>query len=211
MMHFQCVQRVTQRRVMQTRVLCRVASVSTVCAAMVVGACSEPTGVDSGSTFTADVTGAMNRRLTGTATASVGGDWSRQSVVQVTVPNGTFVSGVVLAAESGANTISIMRDGSSLLHGDFKLGRGLTAATTGGYTAGYVIRRASDLQVFRADSGSVTMGASGGRVSGTFTLYVSDYDLLPLATRDMVGKPIAKLGSGTSPLTISGSFNAGLR
>ena len=46
-------------------------------ATALLAACGEPTAT-SASTFTADVTGSTNGRITGTATASFG-DWTRQS------------------------------------------------------------------------------------------------------------------------------------
>ena len=199
------------QRVARATALRRMASVSTVCAVAMVGACTEPTSVSDASTFTADITGATTSRLTGTAKASAGGDWSRESVVQVTVPNGATFSGLVFSAAGGSNAISIIRQGADLALGTFRFGRGLTSTITGGYSAAYVVRRASDIQMFMADSGTATIAQNGDRVTGTFTLYVSGYDLLPLPSPELMGKPLTKLGSGTSPLTISGSFNAARR
>ena len=189
------------------QLLCRMASVSTICAAGVFVACGEPTAVGEPASFTAHITGSATGSLTGTATAGTSADWARESVVQVTLPNGGTFSGIVLAAAGGANTISFVRSGTDLPPGTFRLGRG----ATGGFSAGYVIRRPDALQLFVADSGTLTIAERGGRVSGTFTVYVNAYDVLSIPTQDMIGKPITKLDSGSSPMTISGSFSAGKR
>ena len=48
-------------------------------------ACSEPTAVDnSPSSFSANLTGSTTGRLTGSATATAGGNWAHEGIVQVT-------------------------------------------------------------------------------------------------------------------------------
>ncbi|HUQ80968.1 MAG TPA: hypothetical protein VM076_07525, partial [Gemmatimonadaceae bacterium] len=162
------------------------------------------TSAGGASTFTADITGAATGRLTGTASAGAGSDWSRESVVQVTLPNAGQVSGIVLATAGNANAISFLRSGADVALGTFQLGR----AQSGGYSAGYVVRRSDGLQLFSADSGTLSMTESAGRVTGTFTLYVDKYDVLPIPSLDLVGKPITPISSGRASMTITGSFNA---
>lgn len=136
----------------------------------------------------------------------------RESVVQVTLPNvGTF-SGIVLAATGGGSTISIIRSGTELPVGTHRIGRAAGATpSVPAFTGGYVVRRTDGLQLFLADSGSVTIVESGSRVSGSFTLYANRYDVIPVPTRDMVGKPITPIDSGNSPVTITGTFAASRR
>jgi hypothetical protein len=192
-------QRQTRRR---TRLVAMLSAIGTVSTMM---ACAEPTSVGGASTFTAEIRGAATGRLTGTASASGASDWSRESVVQVTLPNNAGqLSGVVLTTAGGANAISFLRSGADLALGTFKLGQ----AQSGGYSAGYVVRRADGLQVFLADSGTVSMAESAGRVSGVFTLYLNSYDVLPMPTQDMVGKRITPISSGRASMTITGTFNA---
>ena len=178
--------------------------------ATVLAACREPTASSGPSTFTADVSGTTNQRITGSATAGSGGDWLRQNALQVTLPNGTTLSGIALSADNGT-TISFVREGADLPSGSFKL-RQLTSAgrtnPVGGFYGGYVVRRTDGLQLFLADSGSLTIVQSGNRVSGTFTLYAKHYEVIPLPTAENTGKPITPLASGDSPVTISGSFDA---
>jgi hypothetical protein len=190
------------------QVLRRAAVLSIFGAGVVVTACSEPTAVDgSASSFTADLAGSTTGRLTGSATANAGSDWAREGVEQVTLPNGSAFSGVVLAATDLATTLSFIRAGTELPMGTHRLGR----AVVGGFSAGYVVRRPGTLKVFLADSGTVTLAENGNRVSGTFRIYLNTYDVLPIPTPEMVGQPLTPLERGRSPLTISGSFNAGRR
>jgi hypothetical protein len=172
-------------------------------------ACGEPTGTSGSSTFTADVRGSTNERLTGSATASVGGDWLAQSALKVTLPNGATFSGIALATASGT-TISLFRSGTQLPAGTYAIGRVGSSPTfpAGGYSGGYVVRRPDGLQIFLADSGAVSIAETGRRVSGTFTLYAKHYDVIPVPTAEMSGKPITVLESGESPVTISGTFEA---
>jgi hypothetical protein len=188
------------------QVLRRPTSVSTLCLVGVLGACGDPTGFGEASTFTANLNGSTTGMLTGTASASTAGDWTHESVVQVTLPNGGTFSGIVLAATSGS-AISFIRSGTALPAGTHRLGRVLGS----GFSAGYVVRRSDGLQLFMADSGTVTIAESGSRVTGSFMLYASAYDVIPMPTPAMVGKPLTVLERGTSPLTISGTFNAGRR
>lgn len=178
-------------------------------------ACGEPAAPSGPSTFTADVSGAINEHLAGSATASSGADWPRQSVVQVTLPDGGTFSAVVLTADGGASTISLGRSGTTLPVGTYRVGRGgsLTPSMpAGAFFAGYTVRRAGNtLQLFIADSGSVTIAQTGPRVTGTFTLYANTYDVIPMPTPALVGKPITPIESGRSPVTISGSFDAARR
>jgi hypothetical protein len=181
--------------------------------ATVVMACGEPTSVGERSSFTADITGARNERLTGTAMASSGGSWARESVVQVTFPDiGTF-SGIVLAGSDLKSTISLIRSGTELPAGTHRLGRDsrVEPGTVPTFTAGYVVREGENLHIFMADSGSLTIAETGARVTGSFTLHVSRYSVMKAPTRDQIGQVITPIGSGTAPLTITGSFNAGRR
>ena len=172
-------------------------------------ACSDATGVNGASSFTANITGATTARLTGSATASAAGDWSRESVVQVTLPNVGPISGIVLSATGGSSSISFLRSGADLTTGTFNLGRPVSSPLpAGGYSAGYTIRQSDGFKLFAADSGSVTLSESGNRVDGTFTVYVSSYQVFPLPTPDQVGKVITPLSSGRSPMTITGTFSA---
>lgn len=191
-----------------SQVLRRAAVLSTFGAAAIMTACSEPTAVDnSPSSFSANLTGSTTGRLTGSATATAGGNWAHEGIVQVTLPNGNAVSGVVLATTDLATTISFIKPGTELPMGTHRLGR----AVTGGFSAGYVVRRSSTLTVFMADSGTVTFAENGNRVSGTFKIYLSTYDVIPLPPPGTVGQPLTPLERGRSPLTIAGSFNAGRR
>jgi hypothetical protein len=174
--------------------------------------CGDPTATARPSTFTADVRGATNERLSGSATASFGGDWLRQNALQVTLPNGTTFSGVALSASTGT-IISFFRSGAELPVGTYAVGLvgGVPSFLNGGFSGGYVVRRSDGLQFFIADSGSVRITQTGRVVSGGFTLYFKHYDVLPTPTPDNVGKPITPLSSGESPVTISGSFDATTR
>ena len=178
-------------------------------AASALAACGDPTSMTRPSTFTADVRGATNERITGSAVASLGGDWLRQNALQVTLPNGATFSGVALSASSGA-IISFFRSGTELPVGTYAVGLvgGRPVFPTGGFSGGYVVPRADGLQIFLADSGSVVIAQTGSRVSGTFTLYFKRYDVFPKPTSENTGKPITPFSSGESPLTISGSFDA---
>jgi hypothetical protein len=180
--------------------------------AIVLGGCGEPTASGGASTFTAQVRGTTNERLTGSATASFGGDWLRQHALSITLPNGTTFSGVALSASNGT-TISFFRPGTDLPVGTYAVGTvgGAPAFPKGGFSGGYVVRRTDGLQLFLADSGSLTIAQTGSRVSGTFTLHAKHFDVIPLPSPDNVGKPITPLSSGDSPLTVSGSFDAARR
>ena len=187
------------------RSFCVVAGVSAV------SACGEPTA-SRPSTFTADVRGPTTERISGSAVASLGGDWMRQNALQVTLPNGATFSGVALSASNGA-TISFFRSGADLPVGTYGVGLvgGAPAFPKGGFSGGYVVRRSDGLQLFLADSGTVKISETGSRVSGTFTLYFKHYDVIPMPTPASNGTPITPLSSGDSPLTISGAFAAANR
>jgi hypothetical protein len=181
-------------------------------AIVLLAACGEPTAASDAPTFTADVAGAVTQRLTGSAMAGSGAAWSGQGVVQVTLPNVGPVSVVVLTAEGGANVISLSRASADLPVGTYTIGR-LTgpSSAANAFSAGYTVRRANGLQVFMADSGSVTIAQSGGRVAGAFTLYASSYDVIPMPTPALVGTKITPIESGRSLLKISGEFDAAKR
>lgn len=188
-------------------------SIVVAAASSALAACGEPTASSGASTFTADVRGTPNERITGSATASFGGDWLRQNALQVTLPNGTTFSGIALSADNGT-TISFFRQGTDIPSGTFTL-RQLNStgptSPTGGFSGGYVVRRTDGLQLFLADSGSLSITQTGSRVVGTFTLYAKHFVVLPLPTPENTGKPIAPLSSGESPVTVSGSFDAARR
>jgi hypothetical protein len=184
----------------------RVVFAATAAAAALLTACSDSTAPAESSTFSADVRGTTNERITGTATASVGGDWLAQSALQVTLPNGVMFSGVALAASNGT-TISFFRPGSELPSGTFALGT-LNSKNPSGLSAGYVVRRSDGFQLFVADSGTASFAQAGNHVSGTFTLYAKHYDVIPFPTSGTTGKPITPIASGDSPVTVSGSFAA---
>jgi hypothetical protein len=188
---------------------CWIRSLTAAAAVSVVAACGDATATARPSTFTADVRGATNERITGSAIASFGGDWLRQNALQVTLPNGATFSGVALSASTGA-IISFFRSGTELPVGTYAVGvaGGAPAFLKGGFSGGYAIRRTDGLQLFLADSGTVTISGSGNRVSGTFMLYFTRYDVLPLPTASNAGQPLTPLSSGESPLTITGSFDA---
>ena len=173
----------------------------------IIAGCADSTGAGDSSTFTADVTGATSGRLTGTAAAS--GDWSRESVIQATLPNGVgTITAIALTATSG-NVISFVRQGATISAGTYRLG-----AASGSnvlpvtFGSGYVVKRTEGLQLFSADSGSLTIAESGSRVSGTFTIYANKYIVIPTPRREDVGKQITPLSNGTEKVTISGSFDA---
>jgi hypothetical protein len=183
--------------------------------AMLLAACGEPTGVEgSASTFTADVRGSITETLTGSAAVGGSGDLSRQGVFQVTLPNGgTFTTIALSSAAPPYSGISLNRSGTELPTGTHRIGR-LSASTTmplGGFTAAYVVREPSTMQIFAADSGTITITGSGSRVTGSFTMYANSYDVIPTPTPDMVGKPITPIERGSASLTISGTFDAGRR
>lgn len=172
-------------------------------------ACGEPTATAGSSTFTADVRGATNERLSGTASVSVGEDWIAQSALQLMLPNGASFSGIALATASGT-TISIFRSGTDLSTGTYAIGRagGSGPLPVGRFSGGYVVRRSDGLQLFLADSGTVSITETGRRVSGRFTLYAKHYDVIPVPTPGSSGTPITRLSSGDAPVTISGAFAA---
>ena len=178
-----------------------------VASALAVTACGDAMGAGTPSTFTANVTGARNERVTGSAAA--GADpWVRQFADQVTLSTGNTFSVIALMGEG--KTISFTRPGTDLPAGTHKLGMiGVGAGIpTGGFSAGYAVRLSNGLQLFMADSGSITVAESGSRVAGSFVMYATEYQVLPIPTRDQVGKPITPLETGTAPLTISGTFDA---
>jgi hypothetical protein len=196
----------------ERRVLPRLGGMLGATATALLVACGEPTSATP-SFFSADVSGATTERITGTATASSGDDWMRESAVQVTIPNvGTF-SGIVLSATGGATTISMIRPGTELPVGTHRIGRVADGSppATPAFSGGYVVRGANTLQLFTAESGTVTITETGSRVAGSFTLHLNTYHVLPIPTRDMIGKPITPLETGRSSMTITGTFNAGRR
>src|SRR5690348_15318341 len=92
--------------------------VSVVVLGVIVG-CGDSTGVGDRSSFTADVSGTTSARLTGTAAAS--GDWSRESVIQATLPNGVgTITSIALMATSG-NVISFTRQGTTISAGTYRI------------------------------------------------------------------------------------------
>jgi len=197
----------------ERRAMTRLHGCVLVATAAVLVACGEPTSPGERSSFSADVRGSQNERLTGSATAGAGSAWARESVIQVSLPDvGTF-SGIVLAADDLRTTISLIRSGTELPAGTHRIGRIPLASPPAApiFTAGYVVRRADGLQLFTADSGSVTITPSGNRLTGSFTIYASRYDVIPQPTREMVGQPITPIASGSAPVTISGTFDAARR
>ena len=188
---------------------CWIRLLTAAAAVSLLAACGDATATARPSTFTADVRGATNERITGSAIASLGGDWMRQNALQVTLPNGATFSGVALSASTGA-IISFFRSGSDLTVGTYAVGvTGRDPAfLKGGFSGGYAVRRTDGLQLFLADSGKVTIAETGSRVSGTFTMYFERYDVLPLPTAANAGQPLTPLSSGASPMTITGSFDA---
>ena len=176
----------------------------------VIAGCSDATGTGDPSTFTAEVSGATSERLTGTATAS--GDWSRETVIQATLPNGGGTITSIALMATGGNVISFTRQGTELPAGTYRLGvasaPNVSPVTFG---SGYVVRRPEGLQLFSADSGSLTIAGSGSRVTGTFTIYANKYVVIPMPRREDIGKQIIPLSSGTEKVMISGSFDAAKR
>ena len=178
---------------------------------MIASACSDPVSAGNHSSFSADVSGARNERVTGSATAS--GAWARESVISVTLPDAGTFSTIALAGADLATTISFTRAGTELPAGAHRIGRipTTTPSNTPMFTAAYIIRSGDRLQVYLADSGSVTITETGQRVKGSFTLYASDYSVIPVPTRDQVGQRITPISTGSAPVTISGEFDAGRR
>ena len=178
---------------------------------LVLAGCGEAMGpVSSESSFTADVRGAVNERLSGTASASDGA--SRQFATQFTAPNGTTLSVIALLSSSGT-TISFTREGTALPLGTSTLGsiRVASAPAVGRFSAAYVVRKSNGLQVSLADSGTITITGAGSRVTGTFVLHASEYQVLPFPTPGIVGQPITPLETGSAPITITGTFDAARR
>jgi hypothetical protein len=174
--------------------------------------CAAPMGVpDDASSFSAEISGARNERLAGSAAAGV--SWGREVVVQVTLPQAGTFSSIVLAGSDLRSTISLSRAGSELPVGSHRIGRipNTTPGVTPMLTGSYVIREGENLRVFNADSGSVTITESGQRVRGSFTLYASQYAVMKAPTPAQIGQLITPISSGTAPLTITGSFDAGRR
>jgi hypothetical protein len=180
----------------------------------VVVACGEPTSVgNTASSFSADFSGARNERLTGTATASSGGSWEHETVVQVTLPNVGTVSGIVLVGSDLKSTISMIRSGTELPVGTYRLGRDLSLppGSTPLLTGGYTVHEGDNLRMVLADSGTLTIATTGERVTGSFAFYASRYNVVKVPTRDQIGQQLKPVASGTAPLTITGTFNAGRR
>ena len=173
-----------------------------------VAGCSDSTGVGNPSSFTADVSGTTNARLTGTVAAS--GDWSRESVIQATLPNGAGTITSIALMATGGNVISFTRQGTTIGAGTYRIGAASAPSVSPvTFSSGYLVKRAEGLQLFRADSGSLTiMESAAGRLSGTFTIYASQYIVIPMPRQEDVGKPITPLSSGTEDVTISGAFAA---
>lgn len=182
------------------------ALVGVVVLGLIVG-CSDSTGAGDPSTFTADVSGATSGRLTGTATA--GSDWARETVIQATLPNGGGTITSIALVATGGNVISFTRQGTTISAGTYRLGAasgpGVAPVTFG---SGYVVRRTEGLQLFPADSGSLTISESGSRVSGTFTIYANRFIVIPMPRKEDIGKQITPLSSGAEKVMISGSFDA---
>ena len=172
-----------------------------------IAGCGDATGTGAPSTFTADVSGATSGRLTGTATAS--GDWSREMVIQATLPNGAGTITSIALMATGGNVISFTRQGTDLSVGTYKLGAASGPSVSPvTFSSGYVVRRSEGLQLFLADSGSITISESGTRVAGSFTIFANKYVVIPMPRKEDVGKQITPLSSGTEKLTISGTFDA---
>ena len=175
---------------------------------LVAAGCGDAMGPNpSFSTFSADVRGAMNERITGTASA--GDDsWTRQFATELNV-HGEAISVIALIGDGG-QVISFTRPGTNLPLGTHKLGSVGTAAgmPKGGFASAYVLRKSDAFQVFFADSGSITLTDVGSRVSGTFTLYASSYRVFPVPTRETSGQPVTPVETGTGNISIAGSFAA---
>jgi hypothetical protein len=179
--------------------------------ALVAVGCGEATGPQAGfSAFSADVRGTVNERIRGTASA--GDDsWTRQLAIQIDVSDGTLSSIVLLG--DGGQTISFTRRGADFPVGTHRLGRlgTVPGQPTAEFSSGYVVRKTNGLQVFLADSGSLAITEAASRVSGTFTLYASEYRVLPLPIPTTVGTKITPIETGKANLTITGSFAAARR
>ena len=176
--------------------------------------CGEPTATGSTSTFSAEISGAVTGRLTGSALASSAAPWSREGVVQVTLPNAGTLSVIVLTAAGGATMISLSRAGADLPVGTYRIARVTTGAPSlpqDAFSAGYTVRRGDALQLFMADSGTVTITRAASRVTGSFTLYANQYDVIPMPSPAQVGTRITPIESGRSPMTITGDFDAAKR
>jgi hypothetical protein len=194
------------------RVMTRVRATLVALLAGVAMGCEAPMGVpDDASSFSAEICGARNERLSGSAAAS--GSWAREVVVQVTLPQAGTFSSIVLAGSDLRSTISLSRAGSELPVGSHRIGRipNTTPGATPMLTGSYVIREGENLRVFSADSGSVTITESDRRVRGSFTLYANQYAVIKVPTPAQVGQLITPISSGTAPLVITGSFDAGRR
>ena len=177
-------------------------------AVLVAVGCGDPVnpGVEV-STFTADVRGAMNARITGTA--SVGDDaWTRQFATQVNI-SGETLSSIVLMGDR-SETISFTRRGAGFPLGTHRLGAlgTLAGMPKAEFSSAYVLRTANTLKVFLADSGSVTLTEADSRVSGAFVLYASEYQVYPLPMPTVVGTRITPIETGSAAITITGSFAA---
>ena len=169
-------------------------------------ACAEPVAVDASSSFSADIHGATTERISGTATANSGDVWMRESIVQVATPIGP-ISGVLLTSTGGGHLISFLRSGTEIPVGTHRVA-GSIEPSSPVFNGGYTVRRGTDSQMFMTDSGVVTITASGSRVSGSFTLYASNYKVYAPITPDMIGKPLVPLESGRTPVKLTGTFDA---
>ena len=199
-------------RYIQRRVTTRVHRFVSTALAMALTACSDPVGPGGNdSSFSAEISGARNERLSGAATASA--SWARETVISVTLPGAGTFSTIALAGSDLKTTISFTRAGTELPAGTHRIGRipNTTPSNVPMFTSGYVIRDGDRLQVFMADSGSVTIAEAGQRVKGSFTVYLSHYSVMPVPTREQVGQLIKPIASGTAPITITGTFDAGRR
>ena len=164
----------------------------------VASACGDATGAGDPSTFSAEVSGATNGRLVGSATASSD---TREIAVQVDIPNVGPVTGIVLSANNGTNSISFVRQGD-LPVGTYKLGS--RPEISGSYS---VRHENNGHQIAFADSGSLTITESGSRVVGSFTFYASHSAVFPPITSSTVF-PVKATSYINEKITISGSFNA---
>lgn len=152
-------------------------------------------------------TGVPDQSIRGSARVSSSAtDWSRESVVEVTLPNVGPLSGVVLSG--AASTLSFIREGTEVPLGTHRLPRGVTPGS-GAFSGGYTVRRSNALRLFSPDSGTLSITENGDHVGGTFTLYTSDYHDIPLPTKDMKpGTQVPTIGTGRTPMVIAGAFRA---
>ena len=113
------------------------------------------------SSFTADLTGLDDGDAHGLGHGEHGRRLGRESVVQVTLPNGATFSGIVLAADRRREHDLVHPLGRGTARwGRIWPGRG-AAATGDAFTAGYACAGSTTLQLFIADSGTVTIAENG--------------------------------------------------